>query len=46
MNKIEETMYEYGYEKKYAEDLVDQWQTETDGTIVLSQLAVVIACGS
>ena len=38
-------MYEYGYGQRYAEDLVDQLQTETDGMIVLSQLAVVVACG-
>ena len=42
--RLKQTMYEYGYDKYFAENLVDQLQTENDGTIVLSQLAVVVAC--
>ena len=38
-------MYEYGYDKYLAENWVDQLRTENDGTIILSQLAVVVACG-
>ena len=42
--RLKQTMYEYGYDKYFAENMVDQLQTEDDGTIVLSQLAVVVAC--
>ena len=40
-----QAIYEYGWSRSYAEDLVDQLRTETDGAIVLGQLAVVSTCG-
>ena len=43
--RLRQAMCEYGYGEGYAEDLVDQLQTEADGTVILSQLAVVTACG-
>ena len=43
--RLRQAIYEYGWDKNYAEDLVDRLQTETDGTIVLGQLAVVSTCG-
>ena len=43
--RLKQAMCEYGYEKYFAENLVDQLQTETDGTIVSNQLEEVTACG-
>ena len=43
--RLKQAMYECGYGEGYAGDFVDQLQTEADGTVILSQLAVVTACG-
>ena len=42
--RLKKTMFVHGYEKDFAEEVVDQLVTEADGNIILSQLAVVITC--
>ena len=42
--RLKQTMYQYGYDKHFVENLVRRLQTEEDGTEILSQLAVVVAC--
>ena len=42
--RLKQVMYEYGYDKNFFENLVDQIRTEADGEVILSQLAVVNLC--
>ena len=43
--RLRQSMYQYGYDQDEARSVVEELQTETDGAIILSQLAVVVACG-
>ena len=43
--RLRQSMYQYGYDQDEARSVVEELQTETDGAIILSQLAAVVACG-
>ena len=44
--RLKQVMYGYGYDKNFLENSVDQIRTEADGTVILSQLAVVSVCSN